>query len=262
VQGTGFFRSVPSGTRSFVQIVEIFFDICDGEEVYRFSSVVWRLWLRRNKVLHEGIFVHPVALIQAARNATVSFQAAHASVPSTGVSESLDGERAPPAGWVTAHWDAAINKQHGRWGLGVILRDHTGRMIGAKCFARVGCLDPTAAEAIAALEATRFCTSLGVDRLMLVGDAKLVVEAVLANKPDWSTKGHIIEAIKKQTLSFQHWRMIHVTRGANQITHVLAKMEATQGIENEWFSEPPNCIKETIVAEQDLYSGLIVLSSF
>jgi hypothetical protein len=93
VQGTGFFRSVPSGTRSFVQIVEIFFDICDGEEVYRFSSVVWRLWLRRN-------------------------------------------------------------------------------------------------------------------------------------------------------------------------THVLAKMEATQGIENEWFSEPPNCIKETIVAEQDLYSGLIVLSSF
>jgi hypothetical protein len=32
---------------------------------------------------------------------------------------------------------------------------------------------------------------------MLVGDAKLVVEAVLANKPDWSTKGHIIEATKK-----------------------------------------------------------------
>jgi Zn finger protein HypA/HybF involved in hydrogenase expression len=56
--------------------------------------------------------------------------------------------------------------------------------------------------------------------------------------------------------------MIHVTRGANQITHVLAKMGATQGIENEWFSEPLNCIKEMIVAEQDLYSGLIVLSSF
>ena len=48
-------------------------------------------------------------------------------------------------------------------------------MIGAKCSARVGYLDPTAAEAIAALEATHFCNSLGVDRLMLMGDAKLVV---------------------------------------------------------------------------------------
>ena len=81
------------------------------------------------------------------------------------------------------------------------------------------------------------------------------MEAVLANKPDWSTKGHIIVAIRKQTHSFHHWRMIYVTRGANQIAHVLAKMGATQGIENEWFSKQPNCIKEMIVAEQDLYSG-------
>jgi ribonuclease HI len=114
----------------------------------------------------------------------------------------------------------------------VILRDHTGRMIGAKCSTRIGCLDPTAAEAIATLEATRFYSSLGVDKIMLMGDAKMVVEAVLANTLDWSTKGHIIEAIRKQTQSFQHWKMTHVTRGANQIAHVLAKMGATQGIEN------------------------------
>ena len=133
------------------------------------------------------------------------------------------------------------------------LSDHTGRMLGAKCSARMGCLDPTAAEAIAALEATRFCSSLGFDWLLLVGDAQLVVEAVLTNTPDWSTKGHIIEAIRKQIFSFQQWKMIHVTRGANQIAHSLAKMGATQGIENEWFSDPSNCIRELIIVEQDLY---------
>ena len=197
--------------------------------------------------------MHPIALIQAVRDATTAFQAAQAQVPSTSVVETMKGEGAPPEGWVTAHWDAAINKQHGQWGLGVILRDHTGRMLRAKCSAIIGYLDSTVAEAIAALEATRFCSSLGVDQLLLVGDAKLVVEGVLTNTPDWSTEGHIINAIRKQIFSFQQWKMTHVTRGANQIAHALAKMGATQGIENEWFSDPPNCIRELITVEQDLY---------
>ena len=104
--------------------------MCDGEEVRNFSSIVRRLWLRRNEVLHGGLFAHPVAMIQAAKEATVAFQAAHAPVFLAGATESLDGGRAPPVGWFTANWDAAINKQQGQLGPGVILRDHTGRMMG------------------------------------------------------------------------------------------------------------------------------------
>jgi hypothetical protein len=86
-----------------VQIVENFFDTCDDEEVCNFSSIMRRIWLRWNEVIHGGIFVHPAALIQAARNATVSFQATQAPVPSIGALESLDGARATPTGWITAH---------------------------------------------------------------------------------------------------------------------------------------------------------------
>jgi hypothetical protein len=48
-----------------------------------------------------------------------------------------------------------------------------------------------AAEALAALEAFQFCHSMGRDRVMVVGDAKQVVDAVLSGEPDWSYKGHM-----------------------------------------------------------------------
>jgi ribonuclease HI len=64
----------------------------------------------------------------------------------------------------------------------MILRDHTGRMIAAKCSARLGCLNPAAAEAIAALEAMVLCCRLGYDRIQFEGNAKLVVEAITTNE--------------------------------------------------------------------------------
>ena len=122
----------------FIPIVEKIFDMCDCEEVCQVLGIARRLWLRRNEVLHEGLFPHPVAMIQATKEAIVTYQAAHVFGFSTGATKRMDQWRPPSLGWFTANWNAAINKQQGRWGLGVILRDHTGQMIAAKCSARVG----------------------------------------------------------------------------------------------------------------------------
>ena len=50
-------------------------------------------------------------------------------------------------GWIMANWDAAIDRSQGRWGLGVILRDHARNMIVVKCSTQLGYLNPDAAEA-------------------------------------------------------------------------------------------------------------------
>ena len=64
----------------------------------------------------------------------------------------------------------------------MILRDHAGNMLAAKCCARVGYLEPDAAEALAALEATQFSRSLGKDWVQFVGDAKGVVDVIGARR--------------------------------------------------------------------------------
>lgn len=55
-------------------------------------------------------------------------------------------------------------------GLGMVVRDHMGRVVAAKCFVVLGHLEPTVAETLGAYCAT-FFREVGVNQLMLEGDA-------------------------------------------------------------------------------------------
>jgi hypothetical protein len=73
------------------------------------------------------------------------------------VNASLMKWMAPPQGWYKANWDAAIVKNIGRMGFGVVIRDHKGLMCVSKSITRQGFLDPKVAEASAAFLAIQLC---------------------------------------------------------------------------------------------------------
>ncbi|XP_059451054.1 uncharacterized protein LOC132181841 [Corylus avellana] len=238
--------------RTFFQLAEEMFARCDREEIIQFAGLARRIWLRRNEVVHGGQFTSPAEVIRATLSAILEYNAANVVGGILSNTQRSIRWEAPPVGWILANWDASINKQQGWWGMGMILRDSRGRMIAAKSSFRLGVLDPTVAEAIAALEAIWFCNRLGYDWIQFVGDAKVVVQAVLSDETDWSPTGHIIEAIKTEIRSFSHWQMLYVQREANHIAHVLAREASKQCMENEWFNDPPDCIKDLLVLEQDV----------
>ena len=97
-------------------------------------------------------------------------------------------------------------------GLAVVVRDHMGKMVVAGYKTRKGCLEPTTAEACAALMATRKCKELHFTRVHFEGDAKVVVDAVLSEKEDRSRLGNVIEEI----CTVPHWKSSFVTRDANK----------------------------------------------
>jgi hypothetical protein len=127
-----------------------------------------------------------------------------------------------------------------------------GNLIAAKCCTRLGDLAPVAAKALAALEAFQFYHSMGRDRVMVVGDAKQVVDAVLLGEPDWSYKVHIIDTIRDSAQRFTQWKISHINQEANQLAHVLARLATRQCMENVWFSEPPTCIQDMLAFEQSV----------
>jgi hypothetical protein len=57
-----------------------------------------------------------------------------------------------------------VDKSNGRIGLGVVIRDHTGKLCAAKSLTRIGFLEPVAAEAMAVLVAVQWCGELGFHR--------------------------------------------------------------------------------------------------
>jgi hypothetical protein len=63
---------------TFRGVVEEMFRMCDGDELHLFVSIARRVWLRRNEVIHGGLFTHPTVLVQQAKNAVLEFSTANA----------------------------------------------------------------------------------------------------------------------------------------------------------------------------------------
>ena len=92
---------------------------------------------------------------------------------SSGVVQGNFGKwQAPPHGWFKVNWKASVDTKNGRVGLGAAIRDHLGTMCVAQTMACPGFLDPTFAEAMAALMAAEICCDLGQLQIQLKGDAR------------------------------------------------------------------------------------------
>ena len=148
------------------------------------------------------------------------------------------------------NWDAAVGKQAGRIGLGAVIRNHRGEMVAARSLTRVGLLEPAAAEALAATMAIQLARVMGLLQIYVEGDAKVIVEAVVSQAPDWSRRGHLIEDIRSALQSFPHWTMACVKRGANQAAHMVARLATAQVMDQTWSSDFPECLSEMCEAEQ------------
>ena len=135
------------------------------QEIKQFVGMVRRLWLRRNDVLHGEHFVHPNVLVQQTNMAIEEFSRAN-SLDIHGTDKGDRHEpiqwRRPPLRWFKANRDALVSKQQGRMGLGVMIQDGQGKYIATQSKTVLGCLDPSAAEARAALLAIRLCVGPGL----------------------------------------------------------------------------------------------------
>lgn len=75
MEGVKFQKSNFTGPR-FLQVVECMFRKCDNEEMTLFAGLARCIWLRRNDVLHRGIFSHPQVILSQATQALDDFKKA------------------------------------------------------------------------------------------------------------------------------------------------------------------------------------------
>jgi hypothetical protein len=122
------------GGQDFMHIFKKVSSRCKKEEVELFAEVARRIWLRRNDLVHGGTFTHPSLLLKSAENALEEFQRLNVQVE-----EQEDKEKAPemvvlqppPRGSVKLNWDASLDLQEKKLGLGIVARDKNGKFIVA-----------------------------------------------------------------------------------------------------------------------------------
>ena len=158
--------------------------------------------------------------------------------------------QAPSDGTYKANWDAALNHQSGRIRIGIVIRDHEGKVKAAQCIVRKGSFEPGIAEALAAVQTLIFCHDLGLTMINLEGDAKNVVTALNSKEVNWGKGGYIIADAQVLLQNFLFCDINYISHERNQAAHNLAKLAARLGFERQWREECPDCISEIIRVEQ------------
>jgi ribonuclease HI len=150
--------------------------------------------------------------------------------------------------------DTAIHKDKGWVGIGVLLRDHTGKMIMAKSLTWKGYLGPTEVEALAAVTATQTCRSWGIDRALFVGDAKGVVDAINNGEARSSLRNPILQDLYTYLHDFSEWKIAHGSRIMNKPAHELTRMSMAREMDEMWFVVPPDGIQNLLGLEEPVFT--------
>lgn len=95
---------------------------------------------------------------------------------------------------------------------------------------------------------------MGVQNLILEGDAAPMVQAVNSEAPTFSHFGHVVDDTRQILLSLTSWKCSHVGRTGKNAAHLLAKMAVHHVIDRLYLDNFPDCICDIILKEQhDLF---------
>jgi hypothetical protein len=147
----------------FMQISEEF--LLNGEEdiFCIFAETTRRIRFRRNRWIHDGCFTQTSEVATATKKAMEEFK----NINSKGAVAKDDPEEwerrweEPLLGWLS-QLRCCGGRKEWTYGHGVVIRDHSGNVVAARCFTQKGFLDPTTAEAWAALLAVKLSVETGV----------------------------------------------------------------------------------------------------
>ncbi|XP_041001605.1 uncharacterized protein LOC121247300 [Juglans microcarpa x Juglans regia] len=222
-----------------MKVMEIPFRIWswDAYDMAVFAETIYQLWNRRNRFVYEGKFLEPNSIVQSIILKVSDFQVANHKTIGEGVTVNQNHPQQK------ANWDASVDQLNCRIGIGVIIRDWLGNEVATLRSQRELFLDPAMAEAVGALKAVIFCQELHMSRIILEGDAKIVVDDIYSDSDKWTLVGMIIQDIRNKLGMMDQWSVQHVSRNCNNVAHLLAKDVLKLSEESIVFEGIPPCIQ-------------------
>ncbi|XP_075665535.1 uncharacterized protein LOC142635224 [Castanea sativa] len=192
------------------------------ENLELFVVVAWSIWLARNK----GRVNEPCAplgkIFKAARSILSEFQTKR--IPRQSVAPSNTVKWKPSrSNFYEVNYDRVVLKDSGEAGLGVVIRNEKGEVVGSLA-EKIKLPDSIEVlEALAARKAILFAIELGLQRVIIEGDSEIIFKALSESCSDCSHIGHIIKDCKSISSLFQTHSFSHTRRQGNAVAHALAK---------------------------------------
>jgi ribonuclease HI len=154
----------------------------------------------------------------------------------------------PDADYLKCNVDAAIFEEQRSFGIGMCIRDSHGNFIKASIKWYDGVPPPSEAEAMGLKDAILWLGQLGLSKVQIELDCKLVVESILDRTNSQSEFGTIINMCRSLLQQFSNFEISFVRRQANYVAHGLAR-ESKLYTRHHVFDSIPSCINSILLNE-------------
>jgi hypothetical protein len=104
--------------------------------------------------------------------------------------------QAPPEGWTKLNCDAACDQKNGRMGMSILLRDNFGHVKAARSITKLCYVDSTIAEAMTLFQGIMWCRELGIQNVIVEGDAQIIISALLDGNQMGTRFGHLVDDMR------------------------------------------------------------------
>ncbi|XP_075633851.1 uncharacterized protein LOC142606373 [Castanea sativa] len=129
----------------------------------------------------------------------------------------------PRQGFYKLNVDGATFKDFGYCGIGAVIRNDRGQVMGAMCKRTELPLKALETEAVAVEKGILLAWDLGLKDIVIESDSMVVTSAFSkATSPPWSIQ-KVLEGTHQSLSWFNNWSVAHFNRNGNRAAHMLAR---------------------------------------
>ena len=214
------------------------------------AVILWLIWGRRNAArLDEPIVDYP-HIRSKAEVLLQDFKAAKEEDHRDATAISRFSRWIPPIpDQFKINFDGAVFSDLDAAGLGVVVRDSSGRVLGAVAECIPIPMSPAIVEALACRRAMLFARELSIPDAIFEGDAELIIKALWTREVNHPEYGHVIQDALVLASFFRFCSFSHVRRVSNSVAHFLARFSKS-GLESQvWLDSLPDVLAPLVVRD-------------
>ncbi|MBA0829881.1 hypothetical protein Goarm_014455 [Gossypium armourianum] len=199
-----------------------------NDEQLRFLCCgLWFIWFSRNQLVYEKRQMSGTEIARKIRNYISELEATKRGKLTLHSSESF--QQVLKRGRATVHFDAAFDRQTSRSASGLIVWNGEGEILVSQAVHHSNIEDPFTAEAYARLQAIKLGISLGINKIEVMGDSKMVIKKCQSSIIDRSVIGAIIRDIQNRKSSYQEIEFSFIPKARNIYAHTIATEALKRG---------------------------------
>ena len=224
----------------------------EGKQLELLAYTAWSVWNQRNQVRVRAAAMALHQIPGASRSLLQEYQSSSLSSDSHFQRQTqLVQQRwkPPPATFVKINFDGAVFSKDKRSGVGAVIRDENGLVLGSCTKLLPQAYSAVEVEALAAATALTLARDLGMQRVILEGDSLIIIKALREEEHFFSPIGLLLEDVRRLSQSFHKLLYSHTKREGNYVAHNLARYANSIPDFSVWMEDVPPCIQSFVQAD-------------